>query len=305
MPFVPPRIPPAAFRFRRGRNSHADADAHPRTPQRATPARSSCGTWPACCQAPRRPPASRPDLLLAAALTFRGRDVAERLQRRIRRRERPQVFQRDVHAADIAQELIDVARANGAGPVAVSILEQPGARHRPQRPDRVRKARGLEFLFQRLAALGAKRQRDRLAFHAHVRFEQCCRAPRAADSCIAFTAGADAARRNQFHCGRQRELRATAGAGEAARQCPADFRQRLGETRQALQLAGIANLGPFGMVAVLQAAGRVAPDGLQMAARIGAVAGFDISRRHSEAIQPARQQLVADRFAVTFDVVEF
>ena len=64
----------------------------------------------------------------------------------------------------------------------------------------------------------------------------------------------------------------------------ADFRQHLDEIVQMRRLARLTHLLPIGMVAVLQAPGRVAPDGLDVRARIGRVVDVLIGRRHGEVI---------------------
>src|SRR6185436_20691321 len=93
---------------------------------------------------------------------------------------------------------------------------------------------------------------------------------------IAFAPRADAACGNQLDGGSERELTRRLAFGEMARERAADSRQRLGKATKPPQLAGVANLGPFRMIAVLQTTRGVAPDRLQVAVRIGAVRGFDI-----------------------------
>ncbi len=61
--------------------------------------------------------------------------------------------------------------------------------------------------------------------------------------------------------------------GQAAADGPADRRQRLGKAREPARLERLADLGPFGVIAVLQPAGGILADGLQMGGRVGCRSG--------------------------------
>ena len=83
--------------------------------------------------------------------------------------------------------------------------------------------------------------------------------------------------------------------------CAADARQRFDQALQALRLAALAHLLPFGMVAVLQASGGIAADRLDVRARVRGVEHVLIGRRHREPLQPRARDLVADGAAARRD----
>ena len=78
----------------------------------------------------------------------------------------------------------------------------------------------------------------------------------------------------------------------------ADFRQHLDEIAHVLRLARLAHLLPVRMIAVLQPPRRIAPDGLDVRARVRRVVHVLIGRRHSQRIQPCHGFLVAEPAAV-------
>ena len=81
-----------------------------------------------------------------------------------------------------------------------------------QHVDRAGDARAMEFLLDRLAALGAEFQRDRRAAHRDVRLEQGRGAARAVCLGVALAAGADRAARDQLDHRGKRKLARRLGA---------------------------------------------------------------------------------------------
>ena len=76
-----------------------------------------------------------------------------------------------------------------------------------------------------------------------------------------------------------------------------NLRQRFGKPREPARFARFAHALPIGMIAVLQAPGGIAPDGLDVRARIGSIEHVRIGRRdgkRSEALCLGG----ADRFAL-------
>ena len=86
--------------------------------------------------------------------------------------------------------------------------------------------------------------------------------------------------------------------GDAA----ADARQHVREPREAARLADLAHLLPVRMIAVLQPAGGIAPDGLQMRGRILRVQHVGVGRRHGEARQPPHRGALADHAVVGIEI---
>ena len=194
--------------------------------------------------------------------------MRQRLEHARRRQQRAEILERNVHAGDLAQKRVDLVRGDVAHVAARgAILEQAAARQLPQQRDRGRKARRADLLDGGLAALGAKRQRDALAVDGDVRLQQRGRAARAAQARIAFGARPDGAARHQLDHRSRGEFARRRVAGEMLGDAAADARQHVGEPRQTPRLANLAHLLPVGMIAVLQPAGGVAPDGLQMRGR--------------------------------------
>ena len=93
----------------------------------------------------------------------------------------PKILQRDVHPGKFAQELVDLPRIRGMKrAIAIAILEQAMARQLLQNVDRACQLRRLDFFLDQFTPLGFEAQLDGFAIHRDVRFEQRCRAARAA-----------------------------------------------------------------------------------------------------------------------------
>ena len=229
--------------------------------------------------------------------------MRQRLQHARRRQQRAEILERDVHAGDLAQKPVDLVRGDIAHLAARgAILEQPASRQLPQQRDRGGKARRGDLLDGGLAALGAKRQGDALAVDGDVRLQQGGRAAGAAQARIAFGSRPDGAARHQLdHRGRGEFARRRI-AGEMLGDAAADARQHVGEPRQAPRLANLAHLFPIGMIAVLQPAGGIAPDGLQVRGRVLRVEHVGVGGRHGETRQPLHRGAVADHAVVGIEI---
>jgi len=99
---------------------------------------------------------------------------------------------------------------------------------------------------------------------------------------VFVAAGADRREADQLdHAGRDKATIELVG-GKPATDRPANRRQCLGETGKAAGLQHLAHLGPFGMIAILQPAGRVLANRLQMRRVIGREAYVDVGGRHGQ-----------------------
>jgi len=103
---------------------------------------------------------------------------------------------------------------------------------------------------------------------------------------IGLAAGTDRRQADQADDRRQHEAcidrLAMQGLGDGA----LDFGQRPGEAGQSPGLQRLTDLGPFGMIAILQSTGSVGAHGLQMGRGIGRKAHLGIGRRHRQRLQP-------------------
>ena len=238
----------------------------------------------------------------APALACRRRDAGERFERRARGAQRAKILQRDLHAGDLAQESVHVARRDDADRIVrPAILEHAAPRQRAQHIDRGRDARTAELLVDVLAALGAEFQCHRRAIDRDIGLQQGRGAARAICLGVALAAGADRAARHQLDHRGECELARRLGAREVLVHRAANARQRFDQPLQAPCLAPLAHLFPFRMIAILQAPRRIAADRLDMCARVRRVEHVLVGRWHGQALQPRAHHLVADGAAVLRD----
>jgi hypothetical protein len=111
---------------------------------------------------------------------------------------------------------------------------------------------------------------------------------------MALAARPDGAARDQLDHRREREFARGLGAGEMLADAAMDARQHVGKPGQAPRLAHLAHLLPFRMVPVLQPAGGIAADRLQVRTRILGVEHVGIGGRHSQAGEPPHLGAIAD-----------
>jgi hypothetical protein len=67
---------------------------------------------------------------------------------------------------------------------------------------------------------------------------------------------------------------------------PSDQRQCIRQPSEPARLAALAHVLPLRVVAVLQPAGSIAPDGLEVCGRVGGVEHVPIGRRYRQASEP-------------------
>ena len=83
---------------------------------------------------------------------------------------------------------------------------------------------------------------------------------------------------------------------------PSDLGQRIREPRQPAGLAQLPHVVPLRVIAVLQASGGIAPDGLEMGRRIRGVEHVLVGRRHGQAGEAADDTCILDRPPVVSDI---
>ena len=182
--------------------------------------------------------------------------------------------------------------------IGVAILEHALARHGLQDADRAHELRRVAFLAHGLAALGLEGQHDAVVFQRDVGLQKRGGAAGAVEPRIGFIAGTDRGACDQLDHGRQRELPRRLVAGEMHGDVAPDLRKRRDEPGQAMRLALLAHLFPIGVIAVLQPAGGVDADRLQMRIGVGRIAHLAIGRRHRHPVQPADGADMLDAGAV-------
>ena len=83
---------------------------------------------------------------------------------------------------------------------------------------------------------------------------------------------------------------------------PSTQRQCIRQPREPAGLAALAHVLPLRMVAVLQPAGGVAPDGLEMCGRVGGVEHVPIGRRYRQASEPPDDSRILNWPPVASDI---
>jgi hypothetical protein len=170
----------------------------------------------------------------------------------------------------------------GDGTILAAILQQPAPRQCHDAGQGARQAGILDRAADLLAALAAKGEDDATSFHRGMALQQGRGAVAAIRPGIGLVADADMAAVDDRGGAGQCLVLTEVAAFQIARDCGAQLRQRIDQALQPLELAALANLVPFGVIAVLGAAGFVMPDGLEMGAGIGRDLHVDIGWRDGE-----------------------
>ena len=114
---------------------------------------------------------------------------------------------------------------------------------------------------------------------------------------IGFTTGTNRGQLDELH-DRRRDESGIHGLGlQGLRDRPLDVGQGLGESGQAARLQRLAHLGPSRVIAILQPAGRVGADSLQVRGGIRGIAHVDIGGRHGQRLQARNLLRIAQQRA--------
>src|SRR5215813_222330 len=129
--------------------------------------------------------------------------------------------------------------------------------------DDPREARLHEFLGDDFSALRAKFQSDRLAINRDIRFEQSRRTARAMQAPVILASRPYGAAGDELNNGRARKLSGLIVRRKIPAKTSSDLRQRVREPSEPARFATLPHVFPLRVIAVLQASGSIAPDGLQ------------------------------------------
>ena len=187
-------------------------------------------------------------------------------------------------------------------PPSAPVLEQAPSGQLPQQVDGSDERRRCEFLGDCLSALRAESQDDRLTIGRNIRFEQRRRPARAIEPRVALASSAYGAARDKLDDGRGCELPGLEVRCKILADAPADLGQRIREPSQPARLAQLAHVVPLRVIAVLQPASGVTPDGLEMGGRIRRVEHILVGRRHGEAGEAADDPCILDRPPIVSDI---
>ena len=234
-------------------------------------------------------------LLLAAAGARRRRNPRQRFKHHGRGHQGTEILQRNLDAGNLAQESVDRRGRDGADRAGgVAVLEHAPTRQHAQNANGAHEFRRVAFLAHGLAALGLEGQHKTVVVQHDVGLEQRGGAAGAVELGVGFVAGTDRGARDQLDHRRQREFARRLVTGQMRGDVAANLRQRADQLGETVGLAMLAHLLPIGMVAVLQPAGSIDADCLQVRIRVGRVAHVAVGRRHRHPVEPANSRLVAD-----------
>ena len=210
---------------------------------------------------------------------------------------------------DALQIVVHIARAHRVLPaVLVLVLEQLLARQLLAAAHHAGHARVGELGALLHAALAAKAQFQGAAAHVHMARAQRGQAKRLVGDRVFLVAHAHVGGVQQPHDGgqhlRARQRFLAPARRQVARQPGADARQRLAKGRHALELVGIAQAPPVGVVAVLAPAACVQPGGLQVAVGQRADPHIGVRGRNGQAADARQLVCVAQPVPVGLPVAK-
>jgi hypothetical protein len=242
---------------------------------------------------------------LGGRLGVEALELAERQRRQHGPRPGAEILGREGLARDLLQIGVHVRRIDLLPlPIVVDVLEEVLAGELLAGAHDARQPAITQRRAVPLAALAAIFEDDLCAREVDVAVAHGGKPVAAILAGIFLIADPDERDLQKAHDGRQDLLAGQPAARLVLSHARAKTRQRPGEREHAVELGGVADRAPIGMVAVLLAASRIAPGRLQVAFAIGADPDLGPGRGYGQPLDAAKLRTVPDQAPIGVTVAE-